>query len=535
MSVTQQVRVNGGAPDTGSVAAVVGDTIQPTVASMATWGSPVARWEIYDFPDGFALPAGWTEDVTSEVYYYLGNSDPPAFDVDPWGAYELVVYATVGGTRVSDRVEVLVESDAGLKDLGRGEGALYGGLKKRWVAKIQENLRVLEAGLGAAAAATALAVANTIMARDGNADTAVRKITAQEVLAAATELILRSASGTSVAIYTLASKAFDFNVTTNLSQILAGGSAGLKVEASTGGDASLCANTGNEVNLTVNAVDILSAGGAVVTCHVASLAFPTNASVIAPTVSGSTGKSLTVRGGAPASGSAGGALNIEGGAGNNGAAGPVNIGTDGNPAGTNAAGGVVVQMGTTVAGVCPGVSYRCGATQKLLIDSTATTPRMRAGTGLGGSGSGGAADFNIEASSVGISGFSTVALVAATITLQGNFITIPGGTYISTPSTPAFSATPTFNLGIGNHHIPGVATADMTLIDASNIRAGTYWSLDIIQDGTGTWTPTFAAKFLASAEHTLAADETANHRTHYDFFNPTTTLILLVGKTTFTS
>lgn len=191
MSVTPQIRVNGGAPQAEYVSAAVGDVIQMTAASYATWGSPVARWWIYDFPSSYALPAGWSLDATSGAYYYDGNGDPPPFTCTEWGRFVVDVYATENSVAVGPvRSLIDIPSASGLRDLGRGEGALYGGDRKRWVKTIQDNNRVIETTIGTLGTPDYLATPNTVPLRDADGDCEFRYVYADQILAQATANVL---------------------------------------------------------------------------------------------------------------------------------------------------------------------------------------------------------------------------------------------------------------------------------------------------------------------------------------------------------
>lgn len=153
MSVILQVRVNAGAwqsgdPITGTeIYAVDTDQIDLTAVSKVGWGSsPPARWEIYDYPPGFPLPAGWSEEAASGIYYYSGNEDPPAIIVDAnWGKFVFNLHATEGTVRTVDyNTGVIVLSPGGLKGIGRGEGARFGGAHLRWVKNLMEDAGVLD-------------------------------------------------------------------------------------------------------------------------------------------------------------------------------------------------------------------------------------------------------------------------------------------------------------------------------------------------------------------------------------------------------
>lgn len=152
MSVTPQVSINGGAVQVGAVAAALNQTVQLTAASFSGWGvAPVARWKLYAFPPALTVPAGWTTHADG-YYYFDGNSNPPIFTASLWGAYVMHLTAYEAGVATEARIMVDVPSPLGRRELGRGEGSLYGGSRLRWIKKMQENARVEETAFAAAAA-----------------------------------------------------------------------------------------------------------------------------------------------------------------------------------------------------------------------------------------------------------------------------------------------------------------------------------------------------------------------------------------------
>jgi hypothetical protein len=149
------VSKNAGALTSGGIVAANGDTLQLSGESTAFWQQQ--RYEIYAFPDGFAVPAGWSTDVVSGAYYYAASPTPPAFAVPAlplWGKFllSLVVNAGLNGAGESDvtltdtTTAVSVLSPSGLKDLARLEGGQFSSSRK-WTKDQQDNLRVIEANL----------------------------------------------------------------------------------------------------------------------------------------------------------------------------------------------------------------------------------------------------------------------------------------------------------------------------------------------------------------------------------------------------
>lgn len=146
MSVILTVAKNAGAAASGAILGVEGDSFQLSASSKAGWTAASARWEIYDFPIGFPQPAGWSTDGTTGAYFYAtANNDPPAFTVSPpyWGKFMLSLTATdSGGITIDAGTAIDVRSGLlSLSNIGRSEGAVFGGTRKRWVGELQRTLK----------------------------------------------------------------------------------------------------------------------------------------------------------------------------------------------------------------------------------------------------------------------------------------------------------------------------------------------------------------------------------------------------------
>lgn len=76
------VQVNGGTPQSGPIEGglevEVGDSLQFGINNSA--GVKSFRYELYDYPDGFTLPAGWSLDAGGRIFYFSGAT-PPAFTI----------------------------------------------------------------------------------------------------------------------------------------------------------------------------------------------------------------------------------------------------------------------------------------------------------------------------------------------------------------------------------------------------------------------------------------------------------------------
>ncbi len=151
MSVILQVRLNGGAPQTGGVDVEDGDVIQQTAASKANWGSPAAEWRIHSYPAEFPLPAGWSSDA--DGYYYIGNSDPPPITANRavwWGKLGLRLTASDGGRQIIDEATAIcLPSTSGYRGLFSGETTQFGGTRESWVAEMNRDFKTLNSGGGA--------------------------------------------------------------------------------------------------------------------------------------------------------------------------------------------------------------------------------------------------------------------------------------------------------------------------------------------------------------------------------------------------
>lgn len=166
MSVTLQIRLNGGAPQTGGVTGAIGDVVQLTAANKSTWGG-AARWEIYDYPPSFTVPAGWTAD-SDGVFYALGNADPPAFTISGstnWGKYGFRVTVLDGAVLATDDATALsIPSAGGLRSIMAGESTQFGGTRERWVKDLKADLRALASG----ASGTVTPDPDELVLRDGS-------------------------------------------------------------------------------------------------------------------------------------------------------------------------------------------------------------------------------------------------------------------------------------------------------------------------------------------------------------------------------
>jgi hypothetical protein len=111
------------------------------------------KYEILSYPEGFAVPAGWTADAVSGVYYYLGLT-PPAFALPAsplWGKLPLLLTVNDGSpgtsglpvTQFTDATTVIeVPGPSGVKDIAYRESNQWDP-KWKWASSLKTNIRLL--------------------------------------------------------------------------------------------------------------------------------------------------------------------------------------------------------------------------------------------------------------------------------------------------------------------------------------------------------------------------------------------------------
>jgi parallel beta-helix repeat protein len=131
--IVLQLTVNGGAAQTGVVTVDYEDTIVLKLADAS--GVKRATYRIWEYPDGFAVPAGWTADSGGLGYSVTvaNGADAPAFDLpaaDPgmWGNYYFSVEVNgrirdgqLAPDLFDDSLVAQIPSVSGVGDVGFGE------------------------------------------------------------------------------------------------------------------------------------------------------------------------------------------------------------------------------------------------------------------------------------------------------------------------------------------------------------------------------------------------------------------------------
>lgn len=146
--------MNGGAIQTGGITVAYSDVVQLSGESTVGWTQQ--RWEIVYYPVGFALPAGWTLEVATGIYYSTAVLPPP-FTMPAsatWGKWMLklrVNDALTNGsaeqrfTDAASGLEIL-SPNFSLSDTASTEDNQFA---EDWAkASIQGNWRIIDTNLG---------------------------------------------------------------------------------------------------------------------------------------------------------------------------------------------------------------------------------------------------------------------------------------------------------------------------------------------------------------------------------------------------
>ncbi len=109
------------------------------------------------------------------------------------------------------------------------------------------------------------------------------------------------------------------------------------------------------------------------------------------------------------------------------------------------------------------------------------------------------------------------------------------GSYSNAPNSVAFAASTTLNCSLSDHHIIGAMTANITTLTMSNVRAGSTFTVKVLQDGTGSWTIAWNGSFKFGAAYSNVPKTAANSVTLWRFFAEGTTTWRCIGREEYTS
>lgn len=149
------VSVDGGPNQDGGIDVPSGANIQFSPESTVGWLR--ARWEIYDYPEGWGTPSGWT--LAADGTIYSTDFTPDDIDLPDNGAMfgvwmpRLLVNEQIDndqdilGNLLDDTTALCMPSPSGLRDMGARESTQFTTTATRikgWLRSYQRNLRALE-------------------------------------------------------------------------------------------------------------------------------------------------------------------------------------------------------------------------------------------------------------------------------------------------------------------------------------------------------------------------------------------------------
>jgi hypothetical protein len=161
-NIKLRVSVNAGAPQEGQADGVTIDYDDALVFSINdVAGVDSALFRIYEFPDGFAEPSGWSTSSEDGAYYYLSKNGapPPTVAAPPsplWGDFLCDVKVNQGkrqGVNVSDLYDnslgLTLPSPNGVPDFPYQEDKQFN-TQRSWVSKLKNLARTVSAGVSGA-------------------------------------------------------------------------------------------------------------------------------------------------------------------------------------------------------------------------------------------------------------------------------------------------------------------------------------------------------------------------------------------------
>lgn len=155
-NITLQVAVNGGAPQTGAIQVAYGDSLVLSLVDPS--GVKHVEYRIWEYPDGFTVPAGWTsvtndDGVTYYRYTAASGAAAPAITLPAgtlWGKYffsaEVNGRLRNGRTEddlFDDRTAAFIPSLSGIGDVGFGETTQFDP-HRQWAGTLKSLVRVFD-------------------------------------------------------------------------------------------------------------------------------------------------------------------------------------------------------------------------------------------------------------------------------------------------------------------------------------------------------------------------------------------------------
>lgn len=168
--VTLQASIAGGAPQTGGITASHNQTVALSIQEPA--GVTKAKYQIYEYPDGWPVPSGWSQDSDGVYYAFTTGGPAPTFTLPVstslWGKFFFDVEANdrkrngkIDADLYDDRTAISILSPGGLVDVGWREGKQFDA-QRRWAGELKRVLRAVASATGAGAAGLTIAGAGLI-------------------------------------------------------------------------------------------------------------------------------------------------------------------------------------------------------------------------------------------------------------------------------------------------------------------------------------------------------------------------------------
>ena len=147
------VSVDGAANTSGGIDVAAGAVVTFSAESTVGWRQQL--WEIYDYPEGWTTPAGWTKADDGTIYSTAVTPASITMPTDLWGPWGMRltvndgidVDPTIAAGLVDETTALMVLSPKGQRALMALEGGQFctpTTLRKQWVRTSQRNAKALE-------------------------------------------------------------------------------------------------------------------------------------------------------------------------------------------------------------------------------------------------------------------------------------------------------------------------------------------------------------------------------------------------------
>lgn len=149
-TITLQLAVNSGAFQTGGITVSLGESVVLSVQNSS--GISGVRYELYDYPEGFDTPSGWTVDLSGTYYVFTDGSASPPIVPTLWGKYLTRVLARRAAEAAYGLVDEstafqIFSPNLGLEDVALRETNQFD-QRRFWIGPIKKALRALDDGGG---------------------------------------------------------------------------------------------------------------------------------------------------------------------------------------------------------------------------------------------------------------------------------------------------------------------------------------------------------------------------------------------------